>query len=682
MEYTIRRGFLAKVLRRAVAGLLPRRPRQRRPRLVDRGAADRRRGRAALHHHGDHRGRHRPARGPPPPAQPVDRGPARGGGGQRAAGADLRAEVEGRTSALASSDGPIREQQDRAAASRADAGFTALAGTGVTVELDDAPRRNDGTLPAGATNDDLVVHQGDVQAVVNALWAGGAEAMSIMNVRVLSTSAVRCVGNTLLLHGRVYSPPFKIVAIGDPAALQQALADSQGVRLFRDLVDDYKLGYKETVSSVTVPAFEGSTTLRSATVPGEPRTGRPARGPRRPSPRPGRRADRLPAQGRPARARPGPPDPGRRLAGAHAPAPLPGSPSAPRARPGRRRRSRACRPLRRMVSRHARPDPPGTGARPSREPRPFPAERRPDPLRRQPRPAHRARPSRSGGPRPSLARQLRAARLRRLRPARPGRPRSPRPCRARPPRPCRARPPRPADPAAPVLPTSAARRPRLRPPGPPNPTGAGPASTGAARARPSFRRPVPRGPARDLGRPVPLPRHGPAMPRSRHSTSSRPADRRSRDRLAGPLTSTDVEAATSTGPDPAGFGRPGARRPSAGPADLRHASPTDPARPPGPVPAGQLPWPGAGPVRPASPTAPRVAVRAISGRRSPPGPPVPAATAPSARRSIGPPAREGRPAADAPTAFDPEGRARRPTARRPRSPRPARAATSIPGPPP
>ena len=62
-----------------------------------------------------------------------------------------------------------------------------------------------------------------MQAVVNALWAGGAEAMTIMGVRVISTSAVRCVGNTLLLHGRVYSPPFVITAIGDPSAMQQAL---------------------------------------------------------------------------------------------------------------------------------------------------------------------------------------------------------------------------------------------------------------------------------------------------------------------------------------------------------------------------------------------------------------------------------------------------------------------------
>ena len=56
--------------------------------------------------------------------------------------------------------------------------------------------------------------------MVNALWAGGAEAMVIMELRVISTSAVRCVGNTLLLHGQVFSPPFVIRAIGDPARMR------------------------------------------------------------------------------------------------------------------------------------------------------------------------------------------------------------------------------------------------------------------------------------------------------------------------------------------------------------------------------------------------------------------------------------------------------------------------------
>jgi uncharacterized protein YlxW (UPF0749 family) len=180
---------------------------------------------------------------------------------------ELEAAVEQQTNTLAQSDAPIRAQQERADAIEAAAGFTALHGPGLTVRLDDAPPQS-GSRPADVRSDYLVVHQGDVQAVVNALWAGGAEAMSIMDVRVLSTSAVRCVGNTLLLHGRVYSPPFKITAIGDPAAMQRALAASEGVRLFKDAVVHYQLGYQETVETdVTVPAFVGSSALRSAEVP-------------------------------------------------------------------------------------------------------------------------------------------------------------------------------------------------------------------------------------------------------------------------------------------------------------------------------------------------------------------------------------------------------------------------------
>ena len=81
--------------------------------------------------------------------------------------------------------------------------------------MSDAPRDADGNYPAGVDPDDLVVHQQDVQSVVNAMWAGGAEAMMIMDQRVLTTSAVRCIGNTLLLQGRTYSPPFVVTAIGD-----------------------------------------------------------------------------------------------------------------------------------------------------------------------------------------------------------------------------------------------------------------------------------------------------------------------------------------------------------------------------------------------------------------------------------------------------------------------------------
>ncbi|MEV4196827.1 DUF881 domain-containing protein [Micromonospora globbae] len=268
MEYTSGAASWQKVLRRAVAGLLPRRRRQRRPGWsigvpVIAAAAGllftttaTTAGGTAL----------REDRRPQLTQLIEERRQQVTASEQRAA--ELRQDVEEHTAALAEQDGPIKAQQERAVASREAAGFTALTGPGITVELNDAPPRKDERLPEGVTNDDLVVHQGDVQAVVNALWAGGAEAMSIMDVRVLATSAVRCVGNTLLLHGRVYSPPFKIVAIGDPAAMQRALAESEGVRWFKAAVDDYQLGYRESVSTVTVPAFEDSTALRSAKVLG------------------------------------------------------------------------------------------------------------------------------------------------------------------------------------------------------------------------------------------------------------------------------------------------------------------------------------------------------------------------------------------------------------------------------
>ncbi len=87
------------------------------------------------------------------------------------------------------------------------AGLRPVRGPGVTIPLDDAP---DGVLSA-AGNDvsDLIVHQQDIQAVANALWAGGAEAMTIAGERVVATTGIKCVGNTVVLHGVPYSPPYR-----------------------------------------------------------------------------------------------------------------------------------------------------------------------------------------------------------------------------------------------------------------------------------------------------------------------------------------------------------------------------------------------------------------------------------------------------------------------------------------
>ena len=148
------------------------------------------------------------------------------------------------------------------------AGTSAVVGPAVTVSLDDAGYTL-ATLPEGYTVDDVVVHQQDVQAVINAMWAGGAEAMMVQDQRIISTSAVRCVGNTLYLQGRVYSPPYTITAIGDPDLIMRALQDDPTVSNYRAWADILGLGYQVSeAGEVELPAFTGTVRAQHATLLG------------------------------------------------------------------------------------------------------------------------------------------------------------------------------------------------------------------------------------------------------------------------------------------------------------------------------------------------------------------------------------------------------------------------------
>ncbi len=135
-------------------------------------------------------------------------------------------------------------------------GLSAVHGPGVSVTLTDAPHN------AGLDDvdpDALVIHQQDVQAVVNALFRGGAEAVMVMDQRLVATSAVKCVGNTLLLQGHVYSPPYRIEAIGDTEKMLHALDIDPGTSLIRDLARVYGLGYDvATSASIAMPAYNGA----------------------------------------------------------------------------------------------------------------------------------------------------------------------------------------------------------------------------------------------------------------------------------------------------------------------------------------------------------------------------------------------------------------------------------------
>jgi len=165
-------------------------------------------------------------------------------------------------------DPAVNLVQARVNALKGPAGLLPVSGPGVTVVLDDAPASEiDKVVSEGGpvTSDMLVVHQQDIQAVVNALWGGGAEAMTINGQRVVATTGIKCVGNTVILHGVPYSPPYRISAIGDQAGMEASLATDAYVQAYLTFVDRFDLGYSFTEDpTLELPGYQGSTELHYA----------------------------------------------------------------------------------------------------------------------------------------------------------------------------------------------------------------------------------------------------------------------------------------------------------------------------------------------------------------------------------------------------------------------------------
>ena len=183
---------------------------------------------------------------------------------QRTRAADLTREVDRLTRDL----GTVGGKADRAEVRRLEgpAGLSPVHGPGVTITLDDAPKEK---LAAAGTDlsavSELLVHQQDIQAVANALWAGGAEAMTIQGQRVVSTTGIKCVGNVVILHGVPYSPPYRISAIGPTDQMLTSVTTSPYIQLYLQVVRSSQLGWDVAVSpSLDMPGYTGTTELEYA----------------------------------------------------------------------------------------------------------------------------------------------------------------------------------------------------------------------------------------------------------------------------------------------------------------------------------------------------------------------------------------------------------------------------------
>jgi uncharacterized protein YlxW (UPF0749 family) len=171
------------------------------------------------------------------------------------------AEVDAEVSRLTRQvdDTTVRRYKNQIDRLKDPAGLVAHTGPGLRIILSDAPQEKLERVGADAANL-LVVHQQDVQAVVNALWRGGASALTIQGHRVVSTTGIKCSGSTITLQGVPYPQPFVIEAVGDVDDLVGSIDSDEDVTLYREQAadPDIAIGWSmESASRITAPAYEG-----------------------------------------------------------------------------------------------------------------------------------------------------------------------------------------------------------------------------------------------------------------------------------------------------------------------------------------------------------------------------------------------------------------------------------------
>jgi uncharacterized protein YlxW (UPF0749 family) len=168
----------------------------------------------------------------------------------------LRAEVAALDEQEATRQGLQASYNAELSSLRMLAGLEPVRGTGLVVTLEDNPRPPEN----GSDINNYIIHDYDVRSIINALWAGGAEAVAVNDERLVQSTAVRCVGTTILVNNARLGVPFVISALGDPTTMQRSLDTDSDASM---LLDDYSraFGLKTGVErrdDISLPGYRGT----------------------------------------------------------------------------------------------------------------------------------------------------------------------------------------------------------------------------------------------------------------------------------------------------------------------------------------------------------------------------------------------------------------------------------------
>jgi uncharacterized protein YlxW (UPF0749 family) len=144
---------------------------------------------------------------------------------------------------------------------RRSVGLAALRGPGVVIEIADSKR----VVPDGENPANYIVLVDDLRDIVTALWAEGAEAITINGERLVATSSIYGVGASVLVNTAFLSPPFRIEAIGSEGLLDRFTTDAAFRGRVAQRIAAFGLEFaSQAAGSLDLGAFIGNTRFRWA----------------------------------------------------------------------------------------------------------------------------------------------------------------------------------------------------------------------------------------------------------------------------------------------------------------------------------------------------------------------------------------------------------------------------------
>ena len=175
----------------------------------------------------------------------------------------IQAQARDLNSKVAANSSEARQLQLAINAQKDFSGLTVATGPGIAVDLGDGV---DPKIP-GDTKQLWQVRYLDLQDVVNALWAAGAEGISVNHQRVVPSSSFFVAGSDVLLNGVHLQSPYRLEAIGAPAHFNSVLGDDNNASLseLRSRSQQYGVRFSwSQQDSLTLPAYDGAVINRYA----------------------------------------------------------------------------------------------------------------------------------------------------------------------------------------------------------------------------------------------------------------------------------------------------------------------------------------------------------------------------------------------------------------------------------